>query len=157
MGMFWTIAFPVFFVLIFGMVFSGTGDVHYSIECFWRTAVKFSSDRRSFRQVDVLTVQEGDRETEMSELKAGHLNAVVVIPSTMMASMASGQTTNLEVYYDPAQTSSSQIVLSILDKVVQHIDREMTKRPVMLAGSNSIQNQQMMQLDYILPVFWRWR
>ena len=34
MAIFWTLAFPIFFILIFGVVFSGGGDISYDVG--WR-------------------------------------------------------------------------------------------------------------------------
>ncbi len=158
MGMFWTFAFPVFFVLIFGMVFSGTGDVHYSIGVVLEDGSQGAHQiSDAFRQVDVLTVQEGDRENRDERAESRPPQRCGVIPSTMMAQHGKRADHQFGGLLDPLKHPFSDCV-SILDKVVQHIDREMTKRPVMLGlESNSIQTQQMKQIDYILPVFWRWR
>jgi ABC-2 type transport system permease protein len=156
MGLFWTVFFPVFFILIFGTVFSGadgSGGVKYSLGVVLEDQNPMAQQiAGAFKQVDMLEVYNGNMDTEMAALKDGKRAAVIVIPDNTVASIGSNQKANLQVYYDPAQTTSSQIVLTVLDKVVQHIDQEITKRPVVLAlEQKTLQTQHFRNIDFFVP------
>lgn len=153
MGMFWTLAFPVFFILIFGMVFSGGGQQNYSLG----VAIEDQSPVAQqighvFKQVSVFEVYQGTLQEELDQMKQGHRSAVVVAPAGMADSIARGEQAKLQVYYDPAQTTTSQVVLSIIDKVVQEMDRQITNRPVMLSvEQKTVQVQNLRTIDFLVP------
>ena len=120
MAMFWTLAFPVFFIVLFGVVFSGdtstTFDVGVAVEDQGSLGAALG---KVFGKVDAFKVTEGTRDELLDKLKKGDLRVVIVVPDGLSTAVTSGQTANVEAYYDPANQTTAQVVLAIVEKVVE--------------------------------------
>jgi ABC-2 type transport system permease protein len=152
-ALFFTFAFPLLFMLIFGLVFSNEGDVNYDIGLVKGdnspTAAGIS---QALGQIPIFSISEGNLDDKLRELKDGDLRAVVVIPVAIEASIGTGQTANITVYYDPAQSSSVQIILPVLREAINRINRQLTNQPVLLQlAEESIQAKNLRAIDYLVP------
>jgi ABC-2 type transport system permease protein len=151
-ALFFTFAFPLFFMLLFGFVFSND-SVSYRIGLADEDNSPISAGiSQSLDAISALKITAGPLANELADFKAGKLDAVLELPHGLAASLAGGQTTELKVYYDPAQTTSSQIILSILSEVVGGINQQITKIPNPLQlTEESIQSRQLKYMDYLVP------
>lgn len=152
-AVFFTFAFPILFMLIFGMVFSGENDIKYDIGLVnYDDSAVGEGISQALKEIPIFEVSEGELSDKLAELEDGDLRAVVVIPADIEASIASDKPVDLKVYYDPSQTTSSQIILSVLRQVVNEINQELTQQPVLLELSEeSVQSQDWRYIDYLVP------
>jgi len=153
MAMFWTLAFPVFFIVLFGVVFSGdtstTFDVGVAVEDQGSLGAALG---KVFGKVDAFKVTEGTRDELLAKLKKGDLRVVIVVPDGLTSAVTGGQTANVEVYYDPANQTTGQVVLTIVEKVVESFDQQITQRPTLLAVKPvSVASEQLRNFDFLLP------
>lgn len=134
MAMFWTLAFPIFFIAIFGLIFSGanntTFDVGLAVEDQGPAATALE---QAFKSVPAFQVSEGARADLLARLKDGKLRAVIVVPNGVSSTVAAGQPAKVDTYFDPGSQTTAQIVLTIVDRVVQAVDQGLTQRPTLLA------------------------
>ncbi|MHC4611523.1 MAG: ABC transporter permease, partial [Planctomycetota bacterium] len=128
-ALFFTFAFPILFMLIFGLVFSGGEDVNFKL------GLVYDGDGgagdmvvRSFEQIPIFDVSEGVLDDKLRELRDGDIRAVVVVPDDIEVNLEGGDPADITVYYDPAHTSSAQVLLPVLRQVISEIDRQMTQR-----------------------------
>src|SRR5579859_2148379 len=152
MALFWTLAFPIFFIAVFGIVFNGIGsstfDVGLALEDHGTAATTLE---QAFKSVSALNVIEGQRDDLMARLKNGKLRAVIVVPSGASAAVAAGQAAKVETFYDPSN-QSAQIVLTIVDKVVGGVDQQVTQRPTLLSVDQvPITSNNLSEIDFLLP------
>lgn len=157
-ALFFTFIFPVMFVLIFGWVFNQSGLQTFKIGIVDQGSPQSASyvngalDGIIVDGHKVFEIEKGDLEKELNSLRKGNLDAAILIPSNMDSSLALKQPVNLPVYYDPSQTSNQQILIPILTRVVDDIDRGMQGSPKLLGlEENSIQSHKLRYIDYLVP------
>ena len=151
--MFWTLAFPIMFIFIFGLVFSGGGDPSYELGIALEDEGPLGSAMADvFGQVEVFEVTQDEREELIAELEDGNLRAVIVIPRGMSAAIESRAGVRLEVYHDPTSPTTTQIVLTIIDQVVESFDRTVTNSPQLLSIEPiTVTSNRLGNLDFLLP------
>ena len=152
-ALFFSFAFPLLFMLIFGLVFSGEEDVSYGVGLVSEGDSEAAQMiAQGLQQVPIFEVSEGDLEGKLAELRDGDLRAVVVIPADIDASMAGGRPADITAYYDPTQTTSAQVLLPILREVIGEMNRQLTQQPVPLRlTEESVQVHQLRTIDYMVP------
>jgi ABC-2 type transport system permease protein len=153
-ALFWTFAFPIAFIFLFGLIFSGTDnttnfDVGLVIEDQGAVAKGLA---QTFQSVGAFNITQGSQEEMLARLKKGDLRAVVVIPQGLSGAAAAGQPTKLDVYYDPSNQTTAQVVLTIIEKVVDSFDQQITRRPAMVSiAPKSVIASNLRSIDFLLP------
>ena len=80
-GMFWTLAFPVVFVVLFGMIYSGTSNPTYALGWVDEDGSAASAGLRSaFAGVTVIDLKAADREASLESMRKGDVVGVIVVP-----------------------------------------------------------------------------
>ena len=151
-ALFFAFAFPVLFMLIFGFVFSNASAT-YSVGLADEDNSQISqSIVQSLQAIPVFNIAQGTLDNELADLKNGKIKAVIELPAGLAASVASNQPSDIKVYYDPANTTDSPIILSVLQQAVSSINQQITRQPLLLQLSGeSIQTQQLNYIDYLVP------
>ncbi len=163
-ALFWTIAFPVMFILIFGVIFSSNEDISFDLGLVNEDGSDSAVLVESFKHIGAFDVHEGTLEDELDALKDGDRSAVIVIPAgtgaALGARMGPSDTTTsaapaqglLDVYYDPADQNTGQIVLNIVDKVVAGMNQEITGQvPALAVETKTVRTEDLRYIDYFLP------
>lgn len=151
---FWTFVFPIFFILIFGAVFSGSmDDVSFNVGLVLEDDSAIAQNMSAaMGQVTAFKITEGQRDDEIQALQDGDRRAVLVIEQGFGATIAQGGTANVTVYYDPTQTSSVQILLPIVQKVVDNFDRAISgSMPRIQINEETLQSYNLRAIDYLVP------
>lgn len=77
---------------------------------------------------------------------------VVVIPPKLSQSISRNQTSNIEVYYDPSQTTVALAGMSVLREAFNIAERFITQRqPLFQIDAKEIQATQLRQVDFLVP------
>ena len=152
-AVFFTFAFPLIFIFLFGMVFGGTDDISYSIRLVDNDDSHVSQGLvAAFESVPIFDVSEGGLDASLDELRDGNLTAVISIPSDIDGVIGSGGTAALTIYHDPSQTQTSQIVLPVVRQVIDEFNRQLTQAPVLLSLSEeSILSDSFRFIDFFVP------
>ncbi len=152
-AMFWTIAFPVFFMLLFGIIFSGGGDSSYKVGMAVEDPGRIGSAlTQAFEDVEILKVTEGARDDLLAKLKHGDLNAVVVVPDGVTAAVTAGKTADIQVHYDPSNQITAQILLTIVEKVLGGVEQGLAGRAALFAiQSVTITASSLRTIDFLVP------
>ena len=153
MALFWMLAFPVFFIFLFGTIFSGEESTTFEIGLVVEDSGPAGAGiAEAFEQVPVFEVQRGDLEEELEALKKGDRRAVVVLPESLGQAIAQKQPVEIRVYYDPSNQTTSQVILSILRQVLEEVDRRISGAPRLLKMSEqTILSKRLRNIDYFLP------
>src|SRR5450759_669831 len=111
-ALFWTFFFPIMFVLLFGVLFSGSGDSKVSVGFVDEDGGSAVSTqiRQQFESIPILTVQVGSLEDEKAARQGGDVSAVIVVPKGLAAAIAAKQPLALQLYTDPSKTQTTQVV-----------------------------------------------
>ena len=152
MTIFWTLAFPVLFILLFGVIFSGSDtrlDVGLVVQDKGGIATTLAD---AFKAVPVFKISEGALEPELAALRKGDRRGVIVLPAGLTQNIQQNKPVTLPVYYDPAQVQQSNIVLGVVRDVTAQADRRISGSPVLLdVAAKSVQAQQSRFIDFFVP------
>lgn len=153
MTIFWTLAFPLVFVVIFGVIFSFNGDTKFDIglavEDQGGTAQQVAG---ILRQVGVFNIHEEGRDAELAALKRGDRRAVIILPEGLTADIAAKKPARITVYYDPASQQTSQIVLTITNQVLAQVEQKISGTPpVFTVDQEAVQAAHLRSIDFLLP------
>jgi len=164
-ALFWTLAFPIIFIVIFGIIFSNEGDISFDLGIVNEDGAASQQLIDGFEGIDAFDVSIGSREDELAALEDGDRSAVIIIPEgtgAILGRYASQVRTAgsapdpdqavLEVVYDAANQSSAQIVLNIVDKVVAGMNEGITGiAPAMMVQTRQVTADDLRSIDYLLP------
>ncbi len=111
-ALFWTFFFPIMFVLLFGVLFSGSGNSKVSVGFVDEDGGSAVSAQlqQQFQAIPILTMQTGTLEDEKAAMQRGDVSAVIVVPKGLAAAIAAKQPIELQLYTDPSKTQTTQVV-----------------------------------------------
>ena len=131
--LFWTLAFPIMLILIFGAIFSGIGETEYTLHI---QDLDGSEMSRSFIESltgtgAIKTKIVDSSENITSYIDENSIDRLVVIPKdygeTINKSFIDHNTSvNLSFYLNPGEQTSNQVVISIVSSVIQSFNMEIT-------------------------------
>ena len=138
-ALFWTIAFPVIFIVLFGTLFSGGGSPDYKIG--WvdlDSSAESAQLRAAFDGVPVLTITPTDEQAGLASARDGSLDALIVVPQGFgrAVSAAAGATSPgpaaVTLYADPSDTSTTGTINQIVAGVLTGMNQQLSGRPPVL-------------------------
>jgi len=154
-SLFWTFAFPIIFVVLFGSIFSGGGgafNVGWVDEDRSPAAQQL---RGAFAEVSILVLTDSDRAVALEEMRDGTLDAVVVVPAGLGEAIMPSRTGppfQLTLYTDPSRATASTTVTQIVSQVVNGINLSLAGVPPALAiAGEALQTQNISAAAYFVP------
>ncbi len=152
-ALFWTLAFPIIFTFIFGIVFSGGGESSYTIGVVTDPANPMTEPVvEGIRSIPIFRVNTGTEEGEMKALQQGNRTLVVVMPEVNPEDLQTGKTLDIEIYYNGTQQNTSRALISAIQQVFAEAERKITGRPqVFKVTAQPIQTRELTNFDYLLP------
>jgi len=154
MTIFWFIVFPLLFVFIFGMIFSGGGkNVSYDLGMVNLDQGSFSTEIiKVFNKVSIFKLHQGKEQDELKALDNGKRSLVIVLPADLTENINSGKKTEIKIYYDQSQADTNQALLSTVKQIFNSIERQITRAPVLLDPvSQGIRAKTLNQINYYIP------
>ena len=121
--LFWSLAFPLMFTVIFGFFFSGgmgnAGTVAFINQSDTQMAKGLED---GFAKFELVKYQKAtDLDQAKAELKKSTVNVIVVVPKGFGGSAAEAPT-QLQVYYDPGNAQSNATVLGYLNQALTAVN-----------------------------------
>ena len=131
-ALFWTFFFPIMFVLLFGVLFSGSGDSKVSVGFVNEDNTPVSLQiQQQFEAIPILTIQTGSLADEKAAMQRGDVSAVIVVPAGLSSSVAAKQASLLQLYVDPSKTQTTQVVQGVVTQIANGFN-------LTLAGGSTI-------------------
>lgn len=153
-AMFWTLAFPIFFIVLFGAIFSGSGSPSYNVGLVNEDGGAVGASLSNiFHQVKPFSIKTGSQDSEMNELKKGNLDLVIVLPAGLSQSVQAGQTAQVQMYFDPSKNqANAQIMQNIVEQVLSGFNQSMTHTtPPLSLATHTITSQTLRSIDFLMP------
>jgi ABC-2 type transport system permease protein len=148
-ALFWTFFFPIMFVLLFGVLFSGSGDSKVSVGWVDQDGTPASAGiRDAFGRVELLTLQSGSLEDEKAAMQRGDVSAVIVIPKGTQDALVGFKASQkgsiaIELYTDPSKTQTTQVVQGTVAQILNGMNLQLaggsevlTVNPLTLTSTN---------------------
>ncbi len=158
-ALFWTIAFPVIFVILFGSIFSG-GPTTFNVGWVDQDQSSASAQlREGFAAVGLLELKDATQADALAQMQDGTLDAVIVVPAGLGAAMTTstpeGTTAvpfQLTLYTDPSKQSASGTIQQVVGQVVGGINQTLSGKPPALAvQAQPIQTENLTSAAYFVP------
>ncbi len=148
-ALFWTFAFPIFFILIFGAVFSGGNNVTFNVGLVVEDNSPAAQQLSGMlQQVPAFKLDVGNQSAEMQAFKNGDRRAVIIIPPGFGQAISQGGNATVNVYYDPTQSSSAQVLLPIITQVLGKFGEP---APLINVNAVTLQTHEIRPIDYLTP------
>jgi ABC-2 type transport system permease protein len=157
-ALFWTFAFPVLFVVLFGSIFSSSGPSSFTVGWVDLDATPATDQLRTgFASTGILELRDGTEEESLEAARDGDVDAVIVVPAgtgaalTAAAGGGAASPVALRVFTDPSQ-NQSQTIQRIVSEVVNATNLALSGRPPVLSVETaSIQTQDLTAAGYFVP------
>jgi ABC-2 type transport system permease protein len=162
-ALFWTLAFPLLFIVLFGTIFSGGSDLNYKIGWVDQDATTASGAlHATFTSVPAFTLlDQASLDDALAAFRRGDVRAVIVVPKDYAKAVAAAQTgvpnggvagasVNLTLYTDPSQQTSTGVIAGIVGSVVGRVNQG--DRPTVIGVEpRTIQAQNIGVAAYFVP------
>src|SRR5512146_1545734 len=158
-ALFWTLAFPILFIILFGTIFSGGGNPNYDVGWVDQDGTPASAQvRTAFERTGLLTLHDGSLAAEQDAMRRGTVNAILVAPKGLGAALAAGQgggvsgSVQLGLYTDPTRSTASATLLQVANGVATGLNLALSGRPpVVTIDNQSLQTEQLSTVSYFVP------
>ncbi|HEX7949657.1 MAG TPA: ABC transporter permease, partial [Candidatus Limnocylindrales bacterium] len=158
-ALFWTLAFPILFIILFGTIFSGGGNPNYDVGWVDLDGTPASAQvRTAFERTGLMTLHDGSLPDEQAAMRRGTVNAIVVAPKGLGAALAAAQagvisgSVQLTLYTDPTRSSTTATLLQISNGVATGLNLALSGRPPVITIENqSLQTEQLSTVSYFVP------
>jgi ABC-2 type transport system permease protein len=154
-ALFWTLAFPLIFVVLFGSIFSG-GQGRRDIGWADLDASPASTQLRAiFAAAPNVALTDGSETDLRAKMRTGGLSAIVVVPkgyADAVAAARSADATKLVVYTDPTQQAQAAGVLQLVQGVLAGVNQSISGQPPVVSfEAHTIQTQNLSFISYLVP------
>jgi ABC-2 type transport system permease protein len=152
-ALFWTLAFPLIFVVTFGLIFSGgPTPASYGFADLDNSEAS-AAIREAFKSIDGVTLVEGTQEQLLQKMRDGEVNAVIIVPQGYGASVAAGgPPAMVTVYTDPSQSQTDARTRTLVGFVLGAINQQAAGRPPAVQPDfQTIQTASFNYLSYLIP------
>ena len=152
-ALFWTFFFPIMFVLLFGVLFSGSGDSKVTVGFVDQDGTTASAQvRAAFAGVPLLTLQEGTYDAERQAMKDGNVSAIIVIPQGFQTNVGQRNPVALQLYTDPAQTQTQQVVQGAVNQVANALNLKIAGGfEVVTITQSTLSSSDISTVTYLVP------
>ncbi|MEI8332760.1 MAG: ABC transporter permease [Chloroflexota bacterium] len=156
---FWTLVFPLVFVVFFGSIFSGGGS-RLAIGWVDLDQTDASAQLAASPQIaDVFTMIVGAEDEMLRSMREGRVSAVVIIPNgfekavgAAQGGVGSASPLPLTLYTDPSSQQQSQTITGVIGAAVAGINQAATGlSPVLALQLKTIQTEGIGAVQYIVP------
>lgn len=113
-ALFWNLAFPAIFILIFGAVFSNSDGIEFNVGIAGQNSEYRQAVIAALESNDAFKVSVGDQDDELAELKDSDRDFVLVFGNP-----GPGQTVApVEIAYDETQGPNANVGINVLNQVL---------------------------------------
>jgi len=153
---FWAVAFPVIFVVVFGLFDLGGGG-SAEIVIIDQANTPLSRDIiQKLEDIEFLDASEpyDSLEEAQKALNDGALEYVLVIPqalSTLSGGVLPGSAVSLDLYYDQSNIQINQMVIGVIRQFLDQVNLQLARAPQLVSLSpEAIQARQVDYFDVLL-------
>ena len=155
-ALFWTFFFPVMFVLLFGVLFSGTGNSKVKVGWVDQDNSQASMGlHNAFANVPLLSLQSGTLDEEKTAMQHGDISAIIVVPSGLEAVVAktNGKSSAaLGLFTDPSQTQTTQVVQGIVAQIANGFNLQLANgSEIVKVEQLTLSSTNLSNVAYLVP------
>jgi ABC-2 type transport system permease protein len=152
-ALFWTLAFPLIFVVLFGSIFSGGNNNRQIGFADLDGSAASAALKAQFDAVDGVTLLDGTEADLVAAMKKGDVSSVIVVPPGYGATVAAKTApAAVGVYTDPSQSSADGATRQLVGYVLARVNQEASGQPpAVLPAFQTIQTADLTFISYLVP------
>ena len=146
MALFWNLAFPMIFIVLFGFLFSND----FSVDIGLAGADTNETSREIAGQLEAISafdVTSGSRDGELTALEDGNRSVVIIFDEGSSPDQVAAQ-----VFYDGSDPQQSQIALSAVQQFLNQVNLDAVDgpRPVSFT-TEAVSTNDLRYIDFLVP------
>src|SRR5690349_7782352 len=153
-ALFWTLAFPLIFIFMFGLIFQGGGTSGLNLGWADEDGTPAAGSlREAFDSLTGVQITQSDRAASLASMKDGKVDAVIVVPAGYGTAVGSGGgagPTSIMVYTDPSRSNLAGSVEQTVAAVLGVVNLQ-GKPPLVTATQETLQTQDLNFISYFVP------
>jgi ABC-2 type transport system permease protein len=158
-ALFWTLFFPITFVILFGTIFSGSGSTNFTVGWVDHDRSPASVSLRSaFADNAPLDLVDGTLEESRERMLAGDLDGILILPEGLAAAIQAAQGGQagapiaITIITDPSRSTASQAIQQIATGMVMAANLQLSGAPTVLTvGVESLQTNRLNSVSFFVP------
>ena len=155
-ALFWTLAFPLIFIFLFGFIFQGSGGA--SLDLAWVDddhSAASAQLRTAFAAANGVELTDDGRDAALASMKDGEVDAVIVVPGGYGAALAAagsgtGAPTQIEVFTDPSRQQLQGSVYQVVGSVLGIVNLG-GRPPLVVPSPQTVQTENLNFISYFVP------
>ena len=157
-ALFWTLAFPVVFVILFGTIFSG-GGAQYDLAWVDQDGSATSTAlRQAFAANAPVDLTDGTWEESKARMLAGDVDGILVLPKGLQAVIDAAQAgqhpdpVEVTVVTDPSRSNTALALQQIATGLVMAANLRLSgATPLLTVASDALQTNQLNSVSFFVP------
>jgi ABC-2 type transport system permease protein len=155
-ALFWTLAFPLIFIVMFGFIFQGGGGSGVSLGWVDKDGSAASSQLKdAFAAADGIDLAVTDEAAALDKMRQGGVDAVVEVPAGYGAAIGAatagtGPPSNLIVYTDPSRQNLAAAVYQAVGSVLGQVNLG-GRPPLVIPTPQTLQTENLNFISYFVP------
>jgi ABC-2 type transport system permease protein len=154
-ALFWTLFFPITFVILFGTIFSGGGSNYRLGWVDLDGTAPSTALRAAFVANAPVDLTDETEDAAKDAMRAGDLDGILVIPKGLGAAVAGGAggvPATVTVITDPSRSNASLAVTQIATGLVMAANLELSgTTPLMTVATESLLTQRLNSVSFFVP------
>ncbi len=155
-ALFWTLAFPLIFIFLFGFIFQGSGGAGLDVAWADEDGSPASAQlRTAFAATEGVDVTDHDRAAAIASMQDGEVDTVIVVPAGYGAGLAAagsgtGAPAQIEVYTDPSRQQLQGSVYQVVGSVLGVVNLG-GRPPMVVPIPQTVQTENLNFISYFVP------
>ena len=152
-ALFWTLAFPLIFVVLFGSIFSGGNSDRTIGFADLDHSAGSAALQSAFDSIPNVKLVDGSEPDLLAKMRKGDLTAVIVVPTGYEATVTAKQApADVTVYTDPSQSASDGATRQLVGFVLSEVNQAATGLPPAVEPSfQPVQTTDLTFISYLVP------
>lgn len=155
-ALFWTLAFPLIFIFMFGFIFQGGGGSDMALGWVDQDELTAATQlRTAFEEQSGISLTVTDEATALDQMGDGEVDAVLVVPAGYGAAIeaaaaGTGPPSNVVVYTDPSRQELAGAVYQAIGSVLGVINLG-GRPPLVVPQGETLQTENLNFISYFVP------
>jgi ABC-2 type transport system permease protein len=156
-AVFWTLAFPLIFIFMFGFIFQGGGNSGLTVAWVDADGSPASTQLHgAFAAADGVELTDAtDRAAAMATMQDGEVDAIIVVPAgygdaVAAAGAGTGAPASLTIVVDPSRQQLTAAVYQAVGSILGVVNLA-GRAPLVLPISETIQTENLSFISYFVP------
>jgi ABC-2 type transport system permease protein len=157
-ALFWTLAFPVVFVILFGTIFSG-GGAQYNLAWVDQDGSPTAAQlRQAFEANAPVDLTDATLEEAKAKMQSGDVDGILVLPKGLQAVIEAAQAgqhpdpVEVTVITDPSRSNTALAIQQIATGLVMAANLRLSgAAPLLAVTSEALQTNQLNSVSFFVP------